>query len=845
MGVSLSPFDRRVRSLREGDAPAVKHRPGARQRPGKGALEVRRAGVTFGRVEFGILGPLAVWTDGRELALGAPKQRALLARAAAAPQRARADRDARRRALGRAAAGDRGQGACRSTSRSSARRSARASSRRGRSGYLAAGRARRARRSSAFEELLGRGRRAARRGRRGARRGECCAEALGLWRGPALADFRYEAFARDEIGRLEELRLVALEQRLEADLALGRHAEVVPELEALVREHPLRESLRGLLMLALYRSGRQADALAAYQDARAALVDELGLDPGESLQQLEQAILLHDPSLELPVAAAPPAPPPPCRGAPEARADRRRLRDCGTANARGAQFCHSCGASLEPEAPAETRKTVTVLFCDVVDYGELAGRLDPEALRHVMSRFFELAADTIERHGGTIETFVGDEVMAVFGVPAVREDDALRAVRAALELREGVAGARGRRSARARGADRDHDRRGHRRRPRRRARVRHGRGGRARPAAPAQRAAPARSCSARRRTPSSRTRSRRRRSSRSSGRQAGTVRPFRLESLDATATAVPRRADSPLIGRERELDWLRGVFARGRRRRRRPAGRRSSASPAIGKSRFAREFVGRARRRGDRARRPLPAVRRGDHLLAAARAARAGRPRRRTRSRARATRSSPPRAGSSWSSRPSARSSRCSTTCTGPSRRSSTSSSTSRRGSATRRCSCSASAGRELPSCGRRGCARRPRRSRSSRSRTPTRSGCSRRSASQPAVRPRIAEAAEGNPLFVEQLAAIADEYGTAGDDARLDPRRPPRAARPARPRGPRAARARGGRGPQLLARGRPRPHAAGGARRRPGPAARARPRSSSSGPTRPRPRRGSASTTR
>jgi predicted ATPase len=133
----------------------------------------------------------------------------------------------------------------------------------------------------------------------------CFRDALGLWRGPPLAEFRYEAFARDEIARLEELRLVALEQRLEADLALGRHAETVPELEALVREHPLRENLRRLLMLALYRSGRQADALSAYQDARAALVDELGLDPSESLHELETAILRHDPALDL--ASQPPA----------------------------------------------------------------------------------------------------------------------------------------------------------------------------------------------------------------------------------------------------------------------------------------------------------------------------------------------------------------------------------------------------------------------------------------------------------------------------------------------------------------------------------------------------------
>src|SRR5262249_28592114 len=130
-------------------------------------------------------------------------------------------------------------------------------------------------------------------------------KALALWRGPALADFQAEAFARDEIGRLEELRLVATSLRIDADLAQGRHAEAVPELETLVREHPYRESLRAQLMLALYRSGRQADALAVYQYTRTALVEQLGLDPGESLQQLEQKILRHDPSLDLPVPAEP------------------------------------------------------------------------------------------------------------------------------------------------------------------------------------------------------------------------------------------------------------------------------------------------------------------------------------------------------------------------------------------------------------------------------------------------------------------------------------------------------------------------------------------------------------
>ena len=96
-------------------------------------------------------------------------------------------------------------------------------------------------------------------------------EGLALWRGEALADFRYEAFAQAAIGRLEELRRVALEQRLEADLTAGHAAEVVPALQALVREHPLREQLRGLLMLALYRTGRQADALAVVQEYVAVL----------------------------------------------------------------------------------------------------------------------------------------------------------------------------------------------------------------------------------------------------------------------------------------------------------------------------------------------------------------------------------------------------------------------------------------------------------------------------------------------------------------------------------------------------------------------------------------------
>jgi DNA-binding SARP family transcriptional activator len=118
-------------------------------------------------------------------------------------------------------------------------------------------------------------------------------EALELWRGPALSDVDL----RRESERLDELRIDALEACLELELGFGRHAELVSQLEALVREQPLRERFREQLMLALYRSGRQAEALDAYRDARRTLVEELGIEPGDRLQQLEQAILRHEPAL--------------------------------------------------------------------------------------------------------------------------------------------------------------------------------------------------------------------------------------------------------------------------------------------------------------------------------------------------------------------------------------------------------------------------------------------------------------------------------------------------------------------------------------------------------------------
>ena len=127
-------------------------------------------------------------------------------------------------------------------------------------------------------------------------------EALSLWRGPALSDFAFERFAQGEIARLEEERLACLEKRIDDDLAAGRHAAIVGELDTLVAEHPLRERPRRQLMVALYRSGRQAAALEAFHAARAALVDELGIEPSRELRELHQAMLRQDDALEAPPA---------------------------------------------------------------------------------------------------------------------------------------------------------------------------------------------------------------------------------------------------------------------------------------------------------------------------------------------------------------------------------------------------------------------------------------------------------------------------------------------------------------------------------------------------------------
>src|SRR5947207_651502 len=135
---------------------------------------------------------------------------------------------------------------------------------------------------------------------------ELLSEALALWRGPTLAGLLLESHGRDEVAQLDELRLTALMDRIDCELALGRHEDALGELQVLVGEHPLRERLRAQLMLALYRADRQAEALDAYQQAREVLVEELGIEPSPALQRLQKGILIQDPALELPAGIAVP-----------------------------------------------------------------------------------------------------------------------------------------------------------------------------------------------------------------------------------------------------------------------------------------------------------------------------------------------------------------------------------------------------------------------------------------------------------------------------------------------------------------------------------------------------------
>ncbi len=258
-------------------------------------------------------------------------------------------------------------------------------------------------------------------------------EALRLWRGPALADVRaasdQEADAWPELVGIDELRLAAFEARIEADLALARHREVVGELERFIRHHPLRENLHGQLMLALYRSGRQADALGAFRGARRTLINELGIEPSVGLQRLEQAVLAQDPALELlgPVRAEATAVPAAAGGA-----------GASTPSLAEAPAPVPPSAPV-PAAPATERKLVTVLFAEAVEPG--GEERDPEDASSMLERHLERVHAEIESFGGVIGHVMGGTTMAVFGAPQTREDDPERAVRSGLAVRDALAAA--------------------------------------------------------------------------------------------------------------------------------------------------------------------------------------------------------------------------------------------------------------------------------------------------------------------------------------------------------------------------------------------------------------------
>jgi DNA-binding SARP family transcriptional activator len=242
---------------------------------------------------------------------------------------------------------------------------------------------------SQFEQLVSEGREALTAGA-AEQAARTLRQALSLWQGPALADFRYEPFAQAEIVRLEELHLTCLEERIEADLALGLASVLVAELRRLVSEHPVRERLRGQLMLALYRDGRQAEALEAYREFRNVLRDELGLDPSPQLRELETAILRHD-------SLAPPV-------------------------------------STEAGAPL-ARRPVTIV-CVLLRVASDSGMdLDPEAYEVVNEQAVSGLTAVLERYGGKLAISADERLIGVFGAASVHEDDALRAVRASLEAR--------------------------------------------------------------------------------------------------------------------------------------------------------------------------------------------------------------------------------------------------------------------------------------------------------------------------------------------------------------------------------------------------------------------------
>ena len=231
--------------------------------------------------------------------------------------------------------------------------------------------------ASRFEALLAQGRDEAGAGDHH-RAAATLRQGLSLWRGPALADLADAPFARAEAARLEETRLAALEERIEAELACGRHGELVAELDSLTRAHPLRERLWAQRMVALYRSGRQADALRAYQELRRLLNEELGLEPSAAVARLETAMLRHEREVDWPPAD---------RGAPPPR----------------------------PGAPIEG--VVTFVFTDLVGSTGWLERLGEDGAEELRRTHFSLLRLAVAEAGGQEVKNLGDGLMAAFASP--------------------------------------------------------------------------------------------------------------------------------------------------------------------------------------------------------------------------------------------------------------------------------------------------------------------------------------------------------------------------------------------------------------------------------------------
>ncbi|MFC9293568.1 BTAD domain-containing putative transcriptional regulator [Streptomyces sp. NPDC057011] len=252
-------------------------------------------------------------------------------------------------------------------------------------------------------------------------------DALALWRGPALADLVEAGIQWPELAAVENTRLEVMEDYFDAQLASGGHHSVLVELETMVQAEPLRERSCGQLMLALYRCGRQADALNAYSRVRAVLVESLGLEPGHALQQLQQAILVQDPALTLaetgtrgPVTAAAEAPP--------------ALREKGSSGGpagppRGAE------TTVPEQRTGSERRRVSVVSVRTRLAPSLADGATPD-LDALLEGAGQLVKEQIERFGGTVMATIGSVSLALFGLQAPGDDDARQAVLAALAIRD-------------------------------------------------------------------------------------------------------------------------------------------------------------------------------------------------------------------------------------------------------------------------------------------------------------------------------------------------------------------------------------------------------------------------